>query len=48
MERGPSNCVAEVLIKVCQFFGRCSKAQKALELSQLLGVNISSTQVLLK
>jgi hypothetical protein len=31
------------LLRFANFLGRCSRARKALELSQLLGVNISPT-----
>jgi hypothetical protein len=54
MERGTFNCVAEVLIERLLRFtnllvgGGVPEHRRALELSQLLGVNISPTQVLLQ
>jgi len=52
MYRGTFNCVAEFLIEVIitnlLVGGGVPEHRRALELSQLLGVNISPTQVLLQ
>jgi len=53
MDRGTFNCVAEFLIEVIKVTnllvgGGVPEHRRALELSQLLGVNISPKQVLLQ